>query len=141
MGILSKILLSTNKIYAAGILCFAKDTKKFLIVKRAEGSPEPNTWCGVGGKAETSDNTFKQTALREFEEEVGYPGPFNKLKLLYIVENTKLKFYNYIGIIHTEFTPKLDTSENTEYKWVTKDELINHENLHKGFNEFLNFMF
>lgn len=127
---------SKKKVIAAGILPIAQDTKKILVVKRAEGSPEPGTWCGVGGKVEESDKNLKETALREFKEEVGYKGKM-RLKKVYTYKNDDLEFTNYIGLIPTEFTPKLDTSENTEYKWLTLFELKELPNKHYGLEELL----
>lgn len=116
---------------AAGILCHAKDSKKYLILKRSSDSPEPGTWCGAGGKYEPKDNSLKETALREFREETGYKGDI-KIAPLYTFENKGLKFENYLGLVENQFEPNLDKSENTHHKWVTKDELINHPNKHFG---------
>jgi 8-oxo-dGTP pyrophosphatase MutT (NUDIX family) len=53
---------------AAGI--FFTDGKSVLLLKRAEGTKNPNTWGLVGGHSEKGETPLK-TAIRESEEEIG----------------------------------------------------------------------
>jgi 8-oxo-dGTP pyrophosphatase MutT (NUDIX family) len=130
-----------SKTIGAGILCVAEDTKKFLVVKRAEGGDQPNTWCGAGGKVEPEDKDLKATALREFEEECGYDLSKAKIKKIYIHSSPELEFTNYIAVTPNEFEPNLDTTENTEHKWLTKQELLDLEDKHFGLEEVLDKLF
>lgn len=136
-----KEALNKEIIKAAGILCIAEDTKKILIVKRGEDCPEPNTWCNPGGKYEDSDKDFKQTAIREFQEETGYEKPINKLKEVYVHQSPNLEFHNYVGVIDEEFTPKLLKSEVTNHKWVSLKELKQLPNKHFGLEELISELF
>jgi 8-oxo-dGTP pyrophosphatase MutT (NUDIX family) len=129
-----------SKTIGAGILCLAEDTKKFLVVKRSSNCDSPNTWCGAGGKVEPEDEDLKATAIREFSEEVGYSEPM-KMRKIHTHDSPELEFTNFIGIVPCEFEPNLDTTENTEYKWLTKQELIDLPNKHFGLEEVLNKIF
>jgi len=140
MKLINLIKENAKKVKAAGILCVSEDTKNFLVVKRAEGSPEPNTWCSAGGKVEESDKNWKDTALREFKEETGFKGNM-KVKEVYIYNKPELEFHNFIGVVPKEFIPKLDKSENTEYKWLSKKELLELPDKHFGLQELLNNLF
>lgn len=51
----------------------------FVLTKRASHVPQPNDICFPGGKQE-HDETLKQTALRETEEEIGIPK--DKIRIL-----------------------------------------------------------
>lgn len=125
-----------KQVRAAGVLIIESQNNKILLVKRSKTSPEPETWCGVGGKVEDEDTSWKSTALREMKEEIGYEGPIITKEICPYV-NPKLEFHNFIGIVPKEFIPTLDKSENTEYKWVNTDELITLENKHYGLDHII----
>ncbi len=96
---------------------------KMLILKRGATAPwMPNKWSLVGGGID-DDETPKQAALRECKEEINLI-PIN------LQYQKKIKT-NDIGIIHyfigdlTSNNITLDY-ENSEYKFITKDEINNH---------------
>jgi len=121
----------------AGVLVFAKDTKKFLINLRSEFVNEPNEWGIWGGKIDENED-IKTAVIRELEEESGYDGAI-ELVDAYVFKNPNgnFKYYNFIGIIESEFEPILDW-ESADYEWVTFDELIKKENKHFGLINLLN---
>ncbi len=103
---------------AAGCIFIAKNTGRLLFARRSsEIDFEPNTWAGWGGKLENNENPL-QAVEREVEEEAGFNGNY-KLTPIWTFEdvNSGFRYYNYISVVPTEFTPKLN-SENSNYKWV-----------------------
>ena len=115
----------------AGVLPFSKSTKRFLINLRSDYVNEPNEWGLWGGKIDEDEN-IKSAVIRELEEESGYNGKIDLIDA-YIFKNPNgsFKYYNFIGVIDSEFEPILDW-ESADYEWVTLDELINKENKHFG---------
>jgi len=96
---------------------------KMLILKRGATAPwMPNKWSLVGGGID-DDETPKQAALRECKEEINLI-PIN------LQYQKKIKT-NDIGVIHyfigdlTSNNITLDY-ENSEYKFITKDEINNY---------------
>ena len=68
---------------AAGILVFAQETKKFLILKRANWVNEPGTWGLAGGASQPGESPSK-TARREAEEELGEEKEITRLIPAYV---------------------------------------------------------
>ena len=122
----------------AGLIPFCKTTKRFLLFFRSEKIGYfPRTWAGVGGKVDDIDESkYKNSALREMCEETMFCEKI-PLRLLYIYREEKFTYRNYIGFVKTEFDCVLNW-ENEEVKWVTLNEMKNHENLHPGFAQMLN---
>ena len=118
----------------AGILCVCKKTKRILIGYRSKEVNEPHTWGVIGGKLDEETN-IKKVALREFKEETEFKG---KIKLIpaYIFQTKGFKYHNFIGIINTEFKPKLDW-ETEKVKWVTFDQLLKIKPKHFGLKKLL----
>ena len=123
--------------YAAGVLPYCKTTKRFCIFLRSdEIGFYPKTWANVGGKVDNNEtNKFKTAALREMCEETKFCENI-KLKLLYIFREDNFSYRTYLGCVNEEFESILNW-ENDEAKWVTLNEMINHEKLHPGFKEML----
>lgn len=109
-------LQSSSDWSAAGILFYALDSKRFLFQLRSKSSDDPLTWACFGGTTEDLESP-KETAIREVYEETGFD---SKVKL-FALPDCKLKpnftFYNFLGIIDTEFKPITD-HETASYKWV-----------------------
>lgn len=122
---------------AAGVLPYCKETKRFLINFRSEEVNEPHTWGIWGGKLDNDEN-IEDAVIREFEEESQYSDNIELISA-YVFQNPNgdFKYYNFIGIIENEFTPVLDW-ESEDFKWVTEDELYNHEDMHFGLEGLLN---
>ena len=122
---------------AAGILLYCKKTNRFLLFLRSDQIQDyPNTWATVGGKVDPTDtNKYKTAAYREMCEETKFCEDID-LRLLYIFRKSKFTYRTYIGLVDEEFTPELNW-ENSDAKWISKDEMLTHENLHPGFAEML----
>ena len=111
----------TNNYNTSVVALFHND--KMLILKRGATAPwMPNKWSLVGGEIDDDENP-KQAALRECKEEINLI-PIN------LQYQKKIKT-NDIGIIHyfigdlTSNNITLDY-ENSEYKFITKDEINNY---------------
>lgn len=131
----------TNDVFwgtvGAGTLLISRKTKRILIGLRSKYVNEPHTWSNFGGQLDDMiTNDPKQGCLTELEEETGYTG---KIELIdaYIFEKKDddgkniFTYYNYIGIVDDEFEPILNW-ENSDYKWVTFDELLKVSPKHFG---------
>lgn len=130
---------------ASGILPIAKDTGRILIGLRSDDVNEPNTWGNFGGAIGLNDYgiedeklTPEENAKKEMVEEIDYKGNIELIKS-YIYKSNNFIYYNYIGLIDKEFdvnNMRLNW-EVDELKWVTYDELIEHEDLHFGITSLL----
>ena len=133
---LQKLLFEnkTEKKIGAGILFFAKDTKRFLILLRNPKVHKGNTWSTVGGKVEPGESA-EEGAVRETREEIEFDDEVT-LKPLYTFKkiNVIFKYYTYLAKLDHEFKPKLNW-ENVDYKWVTLPELLEIEVKHPGLRE------
>lgn len=132
-----------NKIIkGAGILCYARDTQKFLLGKRSKTVSNPGTWVSQGGGFEPGEQEPVFVALREFREESGYQGRDCSIKLfeILIYLDKHFKFYNYIGLIDKQFEPSPTpefSSETDEFKWFSFDEMCDIPNKHFGLKSLL----
>jgi 8-oxo-dGTP pyrophosphatase MutT (NUDIX family) len=122
----------------AGILPYCKKTNRFLLFLRSGKMHDcPNTWSTVGGKVDPHEkNKYKNAALREMCEETKFCENIG-LRLLYIFRDGAFSYRTYLGLVGTEFTPELNW-ENSDAKWIARDVLMNHGDLHPGFKEMLN---
>jgi len=120
----------------AGCLLFTPESKKFLLLKRSDFVPLPNTWCVPGGKVEDNEQV-DLAACRETYEETGYKIEPNLIQLIYTNEThaPHFKFYTFVHILDKPFKPKLNW-ESVEYMWTTIDELP--EPLHWGLAQLFN---
>ena len=104
---------------AAGAIIFAKQSKRFLLVKCSNKVTEPGKWGLVGGHIESGE-TPEQALLREMQEEVKLTFS-GKLHPLYVFEPNKhdnsAKYTTFLAMIEMEFTPVLN-DEHTEFLWV-----------------------
>lgn len=99
----------------AGCIIFANDTKKFLIPHRSAFVEEPGTWGTWGGAIDNGEEP-KDAVAREVQEETGYQGSIKDILPLYVFKKDDFKYFNYLVIVETEFTPVLDW-ENQGFKW------------------------
>ena len=120
---------------AAGVLPYCKETKRFLLNYRSEYVNEPHTWGIWGGKIDNGED-IKDAVIREFEEESKYNGNVDLIDSYVFKSGAGFEYYNFIGIIENEFTPDLDW-ESEGFKWVTLEEMYNHEDLHFGLETLL----
>lgn len=117
----------------AGILIFAKDTGRFLLMHRSAHVNEPNTWGILGGAIDPGEDPHA-AAEREAYEEAKAKSIDVEADPFYTFKKGSFRFFNYIGYVPKEFAPKIDW-ESQGYRWVTLDTLP--APLHPGVVAFL----
>lgn len=104
----------------AGILLIAKDTGRLLLVLRSKYVNEPGTWGIPGGKIDDEESP-NSAALREAQEELGYSGTIDTIPA-HVFKAGNFRFYNFLGVIPTEFKPTLNW-ENSDANWFSLSDL------------------
>jgi 8-oxo-dGTP pyrophosphatase MutT (NUDIX family) len=117
----------------AGILIRADDTGRFLLMHRSRHVNEPNTWGILGGAIEGGEDP-RLAAEREAYEEAKAKDVRVEDEPFYTFAKGSFRFFNYLGHVPREFTPKMDW-ESQGYKWVHLDDLPRP--LHPGVVAFL----
>lgn len=108
----------------AGILMFSRSTNKFLVLKRAGWVKEPGTWGIAGGAIDSEEETPEDGARREAREELGISNITNLIPAyVFVSPRGSFKYHNFIGVVEEEFEPGLEDGENTDFKWLTLEEL------------------
>ncbi|KAI1384952.1 uncharacterized protein F4822DRAFT_378431 [Hypoxylon trugodes] len=125
---------------AAGIILYRyrdDGQVEMLLSQRSANVDHPNTWCTIGGLVNDGEQTF-QAAIREMQEETGYLIRQSNIALTGAAQD------NHGGWTYTTYfaTPnhnvkipdafKLQTSEITQVRWITRKEL-GHYPLHPSF--------
>jgi len=100
----------------AGILVLARDTGRFLALKRSDHVHNGRTWALAGGLLDEGE-TPEVGAIREFREETGYDGQDVALVALVQYTSPNFTYNNYVAIIDREFKPLID-HENEAFAWV-----------------------
>lgn len=90
-----------------------------LLGLRSEHVTKPFCWSVVGGSIEAGE-TPAQAAVREAREEVGYHGAIVLVPSLVYVREPKFRYYNFIGLVGSEFQPRLN-SEHDDARWFYPD--------------------
>lgn len=117
----------------AGILLFNKEGE-VLLSMRSEIVSNPHTLGTIGGHL-TKGEPPVVGAKREFYEESGYNGPFDKLKLLYIQrDESDFTYYSFIAYTDEpdqDFSPLPEFEEEIVWnRWFNFEEIKDEENLH-----------
>lgn len=126
-------------ILQVGVKAFLKNKDgKFLLIKRSLVKyPEvPNPWDIVGGRIDPG-TPLVENLRREVKEETGLsiisePRLIAAQDILRLAEKHTVRL-SYVA--DTEGEPKLDTDENTEYKWVTITQMKKQSGLDKYVRE------
>ena len=115
-----RALTLNEKIVCTGALFYAKSTKRFLLIQKAEGKHK-GVWGLVGG-TNTQGETAWQGLQREIQEEIGFlPAILKTIPLEKFVSNDNLfNFYTYLCIIEEEFIPTLSI-EHMAWSWAVLD--------------------
>ncbi|MEZ0224825.1 MAG: NUDIX hydrolase [Alphaproteobacteria bacterium] len=100
----------------AGVLVLAKDTGRFLALKRSDHVQHSRSWALSGGLLEKGE-TPEQGAEREFREETSFDGKVSSITPLTTFNSGKFTYYNFIAVLEHEFKPTLD-HENEAFEWV-----------------------
>lgn len=126
----------TDKIVCSGALLYAKSTKRFLLLQKANGK-HSGTWGLVGGTTVEGENPW-QGLQREITEEIGFIPPIIKtIPIETFVSNDSIfNFHTFLCIIDAEFVPTLSV-EHCGWCWATID--FAPRPLHQGLrNSFTN---
>ena len=106
-----------DNIVCSGALFYAKNTKRFMLVQRAN-KKHYGQWGIVGGKAEGKELPV-EALKREIKEEVGTTPLVNKFIPLEMFQSADQKFFfnTYVCVVDQEFVPTLN-GEHSGYCWV-----------------------
>ncbi len=116
-----------------GVKIFLKNKEgKFLLLKRnlEKYQNVRGEWDIVGGRIEPGSKLL-DNLKREVVEETGLE-IMSEPKLIFaqdIIPNEDKHVVRLTYVGQTDGEPVLDTSENTEYKWLNVEEMKNQENL------------
>ena len=104
-------------IEGSGALIFAKETGRYLFLKRSFGS-YPMTWCLPGGKLDNNER-MDEGLFREIREELGGTIDDAELVLLerFVSANKRFVYHTYFIGVDLEFIPLLN-DEHVGYAWL-----------------------
>jgi 8-oxo-dGTP pyrophosphatase MutT (NUDIX family) len=110
----------SEQIVCSGALFYAKSTRRFLLLQKAEGK-HAGTWGLVGGTNVEGESAW-QGLQREVVEEIGtMPTILKTIPLETFVSNdTIFNFHTYLCVIDNEFVPAL-SNEHKGWAWSTMD--------------------
>jgi len=104
-----------------------KNGERFLVVKRAPNAHTyPNHWDFPGGRLEQGEAP-KEGLKREVKEETNLDIKINKPKFLF---SEKLNVNHVVFVVYACNLISKDlrlSHEHTDYKWVTKEEILELE--------------
>lgn len=124
-----------DQIICSGALFYAKSTRRFLLLQKAEGK-HAGTWGLVGG-TNVEGETAWQGLQREIEEEIGtVPQIIKTIPIESFVSNDSVfNFHTYLCVVNTEFIPQL-SQEHNGWAWATVDSAPKplHQGLRSSFN-------
>ena len=125
----------SEQIVCSGALFYAKSTRRFLLLQKAEGK-HAGTWGLVGGTNIEGESAW-QGLQREVVEEIGtMPTILKTIPLETFVSNdTVFNFHTYLCVIDSEFIPIL-SDEHQGWAWVTIDRAPKplHQGLRNSFS-------
>ena len=109
-----------EQIVCSGALFYAKSTRRFLLLQKAEGK-HAGTWGLVGGTNIEGESAW-QGLQREVVEEIGQmPLILKTIPLETFVSNdTVFNFHTYLCVVEREFVPTL-SDEHDGWAWATID--------------------
>lgn len=118
-------------IYNQKLVIFSKDLKKVLVAKRQGEADYNNIYTFIGGKMETTDESFVESMKREKDEEIGENVVIEIIaKITYNILFRK-KNGDSVVIAHIParyISGDIELSdEYSDYKWVTLSELKEFE--------------
>ena len=118
-----------DKIVCSGALFYAKSTRRFLLLQKAQGK-HTGTWGLVGGTNNVGETPW-QGLQREIHEEIGtMPTVIKNIPIETFVSNdTIFNFHTFLCVVQDEFIPTL-SSEHCAWAWATVD--LAPKPLHQG---------
>jgi 8-oxo-dGTP pyrophosphatase MutT (NUDIX family) len=125
----------TERIVCSGALFYAKNTRRFLLLQKADGK-HAGTWGLVGGTNITNETPW-QGLQREIVEEISFlPTILKTIPLETFVSNdTVFNFHTYLCVVEAEFIPTL-SDEHCAWAWATIDRAPKplHQGLRNSFS-------
>ena len=125
--------LNKPKKYSAGCLYYCPDDNTVLLVKRSGIMHHPHLWDIPGGRSDKSDQSIKETAVREATEELGELPEESKIlkhhiEVLPKKDDSKYEYHIFIFAVPEQekirYTPKVELDEeNIGVKWFEINEL------------------
>jgi 8-oxo-dGTP pyrophosphatase MutT (NUDIX family) len=112
---------------AAGILCIASSTGRFLLLRRSYEVDFGGTWSTPGGLIHRGEEPAN-AAVRELREETRYRGAIRVAPFAHPVGGV---YWHFVGITPREFRSRLNW-ENTDVRWFRSPPT----DLHPGCAEF-----
>lgn len=111
---------------AAGLLLISRETGRVLLNKRAQWMAEGGKWSTPGGVADEEDADLRETAHREFAEEMGVW--LDEDDIEYVTEYTSFdhrrSYTVFVGTVDYEFDCYVDEKETTDFGWFDIEEAI-----------------
>lgn len=123
----------------AGILPVCNTTGRVLVGLRSRHVMEPNTWGTFGGKLDIDegiDESIKEAAMREMEEELGFFDHINLVDAYVFKDGNRFSYHNFFGVVPREFEPQLNW-ENSKAVWMTVEQLFDLPQQHFGLKALL----
>jgi len=124
-----------ENIVCSGALFYAKSTRRFLLLQKAQGKHE-GTWGLVGGTNIQGESPW-EGLQREVKEEIGViPQILKTIPLETFVSNDRVfNFHTYLCVIDNEFVPIL-SNEHIAWAWSTIDRAPKplHQGLRNSFS-------
>lgn len=122
----------TDFMMASAQVVVMNEDDKFLITKREDDG----RWDFPGGGCEETD-TFKQTAVKEMQEELNLEIVEEDLEFLGVISDSALntmtyadnntKYYSTIfGVVVNQFVPEFIDGETVDYAFVTLEESLEY---------------
>src|SRR4051812_42951054 len=87
--------------FASGILPICVKTKRICLAWRSPYVHMGNCWGTIGGAVHKGMSP-QESAINELKEESGYGGPVRLIDA-YVFSFGKFKYFNYLGIVESEF--------------------------------------
>ena len=115
------------------VTSFLKDDDKFLILKRSKKVKSmKELWAGISGIIENNEEPLSRAKIEIFEE-LGIKE--KELKLINSAEKIRIvspQYQNHewevFPFLFEVKNPKIKLNwENSDYKWINKEELINYQ--------------
>lgn len=120
-------------ILQVGVKIFLRNPEgKYLLVKRssAKYGKVDGEWDIVGGRIDPGSGLIENLKREVFEEtQLAIIGEPRLIAAQDIIPNAEKHVVRLSYIGETKGEPVLDTEENTEYQWVTLEELKSMDNL------------
>ncbi len=104
---------------SAGIIIWANDTGRVLLLLRSLDSGSPVTWGIPGGRIDDDDDSPQAAAMRELVEETGYEGP---LEMLFDRTDSDDRYTTFVALVLEEFDVELN-DEHIDGGWFDKNDL------------------